>query len=77
MASYAGKKKRDLFRGHAVSSARLWVYGLDCPFWLGGERNLAQAVGRPDPVAALTLIPPILREGWQAVHASRLGCGCC
>ena len=29
-----------------------------------------------DPVAALALIPLILREGWQAVHASRLGCGC-
>jgi hypothetical protein len=35
---------------------------------------LAQAVGRP--VAALALIPLILREGWEAVHASRLGCGC-
>jgi divalent metal cation (Fe/Co/Zn/Cd) transporter len=30
-----------------------------------------------DPVAALALIPLILREGWQAMHASRLGCGCC
>ena len=30
-----------------------------------------------DPVAALALIPLILREGWEAVHASRLGCGCC
>ena len=29
-----------------------------------------------DPVAALALIPPILREGWQAMHAPRLGCGC-
>lgn len=29
-----------------------------------------------DPVAALALIPLILREGWQAMHASRLGCGC-
>ena len=30
-----------------------------------------------DPVAALALIPLILREGWEAVHAARLGCGCC
>ena len=29
-----------------------------------------------DPVAALALIPLILREGWEAVHATRLGCGC-
>jgi divalent metal cation (Fe/Co/Zn/Cd) transporter len=28
-----------------------------------------------DPVAALALIPLILREGWRAMHASRLGCG--
>ena len=27
-----------------------------------------------DPVAALALTPLILREGWEAVHASRLGC---
>jgi len=29
-----------------------------------------------DPVAALALIPLIVREGWQAIHASRLGCRC-
>lgn len=29
-----------------------------------------------DPLAALALIPLILHEGWDAVHASRLGCGC-
>jgi divalent metal cation (Fe/Co/Zn/Cd) transporter len=29
-----------------------------------------------DPVAALALIPLILREGWEAVHTSRIGCGC-
>ncbi len=29
-----------------------------------------------DPVAALALIPLILREGWEALHASRPGCGC-
>ena len=30
-----------------------------------------------DPVAALALIPLILREGWQAMHTPRLGCSCC
>jgi divalent metal cation (Fe/Co/Zn/Cd) transporter len=27
-----------------------------------------------DPVAALALTPLILREGWEAIHSSRLGC---
>jgi len=30
-----------------------------------------------DPVAALALVPLILREGWEALHASRPGCACC
>lgn len=30
-----------------------------------------------DPLAALALIPLVLREGWQAMHAPRLGCDCC
>jgi divalent metal cation (Fe/Co/Zn/Cd) transporter len=29
-----------------------------------------------DTVAALALAPLILREGWEAVHSSRLGCQC-
>jgi divalent metal cation (Fe/Co/Zn/Cd) transporter len=29
-----------------------------------------------DPIAALALTPLILREGWDAVHSSRLGCQC-
>ena len=29
-----------------------------------------------DPVAALALTPLIVREGWKAVHSSRLGCEC-
>jgi len=29
-----------------------------------------------DPVAALALVPLILREGWEAVCSSRLGCQC-
>jgi divalent metal cation (Fe/Co/Zn/Cd) transporter len=30
-----------------------------------------------DPVAGLALTPLILREGWIAVHTSKLGCDCC
>jgi len=29
-----------------------------------------------DPIAALTLTPLILREGWEAIHAPRLNCNC-
>jgi divalent metal cation (Fe/Co/Zn/Cd) transporter len=29
-----------------------------------------------DPAAALALTPLILREGWEAIHSSRLGCEC-
>ena len=29
-----------------------------------------------DPVAALALTPIIFREGWEAMHASQLGCEC-
>jgi divalent metal cation (Fe/Co/Zn/Cd) transporter len=29
-----------------------------------------------DPIAALALTPLILREGWEAVHSSRLACQC-
>jgi len=29
-----------------------------------------------DPVAALALTPLIVREGWEAIHASKLGCTC-
>ncbi len=34
-------------QGRCCEVSRLRLYGLDCPFWLGGERSLAQAVGRP------------------------------
>jgi divalent metal cation (Fe/Co/Zn/Cd) transporter len=30
-----------------------------------------------DPVAAFALAPLILREGWIAIHSSKLGCECC
>ena len=29
-----------------------------------------------DPIAALVLTPLILREGWEAIHSSGLGCQC-
>jgi divalent metal cation (Fe/Co/Zn/Cd) transporter len=29
-----------------------------------------------DPIAALALTPLIVREGWEALHSSRLGCQC-
>ena len=29
-----------------------------------------------DPVAALAVTPLIAREGWEAIHASKLECGC-
>jgi divalent metal cation (Fe/Co/Zn/Cd) transporter len=30
-----------------------------------------------DPIAALALVPLIVKEGWNAMRASRLGCECC
>jgi divalent metal cation (Fe/Co/Zn/Cd) transporter len=39
--------------------------------------NAIWGISWADPVAALALIPLILREGWIAVHASKLGCDCC
>jgi divalent metal cation (Fe/Co/Zn/Cd) transporter len=29
-----------------------------------------------DPVAALVLVPLVVKEGWEAVRSSRLGCRC-
>jgi divalent metal cation (Fe/Co/Zn/Cd) transporter len=39
--------------------------------------NAIWGIGWADPVAALALTPLILREGWVAVHSSKLGCDCC
>jgi divalent metal cation (Fe/Co/Zn/Cd) transporter len=39
--------------------------------------NAIWGIGWADPVAALALIPLILREGWVAVRSSKLGCDCC
>ena len=47
--------------------------------WIALAGLLANAIwgiGWADPVAALALIPLILREGWMAVHSSKLGCEC-
>jgi divalent metal cation (Fe/Co/Zn/Cd) transporter len=30
-----------------------------------------------DPVAALALVPLVVKEGWEAIRASRLACECC
>jgi len=39
--------------------------------------NAIWAKSWADPVAALVLVPLMLREGWEAVHSSKLGCDCC
>lgn len=39
--------------------------------------NAIWEISWADSVAALALTPLILREGWIAVHSSKLGCGCC
>jgi len=39
--------------------------------------NAIWGISWADPVAALALTPLILREGWIAVHSSKLGCDCC
>jgi divalent metal cation (Fe/Co/Zn/Cd) transporter len=45
---------------------------------LGGLAvNAIWAKSWADPVAALALVPLILREGWTAVHSSKLGCDRC
>lgn len=38
--------------------------------------NAIWAKSWADPGAALALVPLILREGWEAVHSSKLGCDC-
>jgi divalent metal cation (Fe/Co/Zn/Cd) transporter len=48
--------------------------------WIALAGLVANALFRTwwaDPIAALTLLPFILKEGWQAIHASRPGCDCC
>jgi hypothetical protein len=42
----------------------------------GLEVNAISGKSWADAVAALALTPLILREAWEAFHASRLGCNC-
>lgn len=47
--------------------------------WIALAGLVVNAVwGKPwaDPVAALALTPLILREGWEAIRSSKLGCDC-
>lgn len=47
--------------------------------WIALAGLVAHAIwNKPwaDPIAALALTPLILREGWEAVQSSRLGCKC-
>jgi divalent metal cation (Fe/Co/Zn/Cd) transporter len=39
--------------------------------------NAIWGISWADPAAALALTPLILREGWIAVHSSKLACDCC
>jgi len=48
--------------------------------WIALAGLLVNAVLRksmPDPIAALILVPFIVKEGWEAIRASRPGCYCC
>jgi len=48
--------------------------------WIALAGLLANAVlgkSLADPIAALILVPFIVKEGWEAVRASRPGCHCC
>jgi divalent metal cation (Fe/Co/Zn/Cd) transporter len=79
---WLGSRKRRL--AEVTSSAALKADAAEsslCGYmaWIALSGLAANAIWHKpwaDPVAALALIPLILREGWQAMHASRLGCGC-
>ncbi|MFY9530924.1 MAG: cation transporter [Candidatus Acidiferrales bacterium] len=48
--------------------------------WIALAGLLANAVFRKswaDPLAALILVPFVVKEGWEATRASRPGCHCC
>jgi divalent metal cation (Fe/Co/Zn/Cd) transporter len=80
---WLGSRKRNL--AAATSSAALKADAAESSLygymaWIalcGLAVNAIWHKSLADPVAALALIPLMLREGWRAVHASRLGCGCC
>jgi divalent metal cation (Fe/Co/Zn/Cd) transporter len=48
--------------------------------WIALAGLLVNAIWRiswADPLTALAITPLILREGWTAVHSSKLRCDCC
>lgn len=48
--------------------------------WIALAGLLTNAVSHKswaDPVAALILVPFVVKEGWEAMRASRPGCHCC
>jgi len=48
--------------------------------WIALAGLMINAIGGKswaDPVAAVALTPLVLREGWIAVHSSKLACDCC
>ena len=61
-------------KADAVESCALRLHGVDRSGWL--LLNAIWGKSWADPVAALTLVPLIVREGWEAVRSSRLGCQC-
>jgi len=79
---WLGRRKRHL--AAATSSAALRADAAEsslCGYmaWIALSGLAVNAIWHEpwaDPVAALALIPLILREGWEALHASRPGCGC-
>ena len=80
---WLGRRKRQL--ASVTSSAALTADAAEsslCGYmaWIALSGLVVNAIWHKpwaDPVAALALIRLIVREGWEAVHASRLGCGCC
>jgi divalent metal cation (Fe/Co/Zn/Cd) transporter len=50
-----------------------------CMAWIalaGLAVNAVWGKSWADPLAAAALVPLIIREGWEALHSSRLGCEC-
>jgi len=82
MMPWLASRKRKL--GIATSSAALKADAAEsalCGYmaWIALAGLVVNALwNKPwaDPLAALALIPLILREGWEAVRSSRLGCQC-
>jgi Cation efflux family len=79
---WLARKKREL--AAIASSAALRADAVEsslCGYmaWIALAGLALNAVWkRPsaDPIAALALVPIIVREGWEAIRQSRLSCGC-